>query len=312
MQTRIDRLLPKNDVQITEIPVGGNIRLYVKREDLIHPEISGNKFWKLYYNLEHYLQNSPLNPQLITLGGAYSNHIASVAAFGKISGIKTMGIIRGEELEKNSLDNPTLSIAQQNGMKFRFVSREIYRDKNCLYNTLKSEFPNSLIIPEGGTDEMAVEGIKHMLSGQTKEFDYLCTAVGTGGTVAGLSKFCEDYQRVVGFSVVRDLSLQDTVQKYSGRSNYNLVHADEGGYGKINDGIVRFINDFYSLHGIPLDPVYTGKMMKKLLELIASGFFPEGSRILAFHTGGLQGIAGANQLLKKKNRALIDFEKGHF
>jgi 1-aminocyclopropane-1-carboxylate deaminase len=298
-------IIPEISIPITEIPLNGKVRLFMKREDLIHPHISGNKYWKLFYNINNYLQRKPENPLIITFGGAFSNHIAAVAALGKEVGISTVGIIRGEELADRWAENPTLAFAQKNGMQFRFVSRSAYREKEGLISLLKNEFPQALIIPEGGTNEFAVQGIRHMLNNETKSFDYLCTAVGTGGTVAGISRFASDNQKVLGFMVVDDESLNTRISEFSEKENFELVEAHDGGYGKITDANIRFINGFAEKYGIPLDPVYTGKMMKRILELIEEGFFPDGSRILAFHTGGLQGIEGANALLKKQEKVLI-------
>lgn len=297
--------LPDFTVPVTEIPLGRNIRLFIKREDLIHPEISGNKFWKLFYNINHYLEQKPKKPFIITFGGAFSNHIAAVSAVGKDYGIPTLGIIRGEELQQKWQENPTLSFARKKGMDFRFVTREEYRDKETMVRMLKDEFPAALIIPEGGTNQLAVEGIRHMLNSGTKSFDYLCTASGTGGTVAGISKFAESNQKVLGCKVVDDESLTQKVLELSGRSNFELINAHDGSYGKITDENIRFINSFSETYGIQLDPVYTGKMMKRIFELIEEEYFPENSSILAFHTGGLQGIEGANRMLQKKNRAFI-------
>ena len=293
-------------IPITQIPLQKNIQLFLKREDLIHPQISGNKYWKLFYNINSYLNQNPANPFIITFGGAFSNHIAAVAALGKENQLKTLGIIRGEELQYKWEENPTLELAHQNGMDFRFVSREEYRDKVTSSQILEKEFPNALIIPEGGTNEHAVEGIQFMLTEETKSFDYLCTAVGTGGTVAGISKFAQGNQKVLGFKVVDDHSLYNKVLALSTRNNFELIEANEGKYGKITDENIRFINNFNQNYGIQLDPIYTGKMMKKLFEMIQENYFPAGSKILAFHTGGLQGIYGANELLKKQNRVLID------
>jgi len=297
--------IPSIKIPITEIPLEKNVRLFLKREDLIHPQISGNKYWKLFYNINQYLAKNPENPFLITFGGAFSNHIAAVAALGHQENIKTLGIIRGEELQQKWAENPTLRTAHQNGMEFRFVTREAYRNNLLLSQIFEKEFPGALIIPEGGTNENAVKGIQYMLSEQTKSFDYLCTAVGTGGTVAGISKFAEENQQVLGFKVVDDSSVEDTVFKLSKRNNFKLFEAHDGGYGKISDENIRFINDFKEKYHIQLDPVYTGKMMRHLFNMIASDYFPEGSSILTFHTGGLQGNFGANQLLKKQNRELI-------
>ncbi len=298
--------VPTISIPIIQIPLQKNIQLFLKREDLIHPQISGNKYWKLFYNINSYLYQNAANPFIITFGGAFSNHIAAVAALGKEYNLKTLGIIRGEELQEKWQENPTLKLAHQNGMDFRFVTREIYRDKDFLIQILQKEFPNALIIPEGGTNERAVEGIQFMLNEETKSFDYLCTAVGTGGTIAGISKFAEDVQKVLGFKVVDDQSLYNKVLKLSAKNNFELVEAHDGKYGKITDENIRFINDFKKKFGIQLDPIYTGKMMRKLFEMIEENYFPEGSNILAFHTGGLQGISGANELLRKQNRHLID------
>ena len=299
--------IPEISIPIIEIPLEKNIRLFLKREDLIHPHISGNKYWKLFYNINSYLEPKPENPFIITFGGAFSNHIAATAALGKKFQLKTLGIIRGEELQNKFQENPTLKLAHENGMEFRFVTREAYRNKESLTQILQKEFPEALIIPEGGTNDRAVEGIQYMLNSETKSFDYLCTAVGTGGTVAGISKFAEENQQVLGFKVVDDDSLYNRVVELSKRNNCKLIEAHDGGYGKISDENIRFINVFKEKYGIQLDPIYTGKMMKKIFELIDDNYFPDGSKILAFHTGGLQGIFGANERLKKQNRPLINF-----
>ncbi|MFL9833572.1 1-aminocyclopropane-1-carboxylate deaminase/D-cysteine desulfhydrase [Chryseobacterium terrae] len=297
--------IPKVKIPIQEISLEKNIKLFIKREDLIHPQISGNKYWKLFYNINNYLETQPKNPLIITFGGAYSNHISAVSALGNLSGIKTLGIIRGEELEQKWRDNPTLVFAKRNGMNLKFVTREEYRHKDKLTEFLQQEFPESLIIPEGGTNKNAVQGVKMMLNNDTKDFDYLCTAVGTGGTLAGISEFCEENQKVIGFKVVEDSSLENKISELTSKQNFHLTDAAFGGYGKINDENIRFINDFKVKFDIPLEPVYTGKMMQKLFEMIDTDYFPEGSKILCFHTGGLQGIEGANLLLEKQNRNLI-------
>ena len=297
--------LPKTEIPIQKIK-SGDVEIFLKREDLIHPDISGNKYWKLFYNVNHYLNQKIEKPFIITFGGAFSNHIATVAAFGRIFSIPTMGIIRGEELEARFLENVTLRKAHENGMDFRFVNRTDYRDKDAITEKLRNEFPEALIVPEGGSNLQAVEGVKFMLTEHTKDFDYLCTAVGTGGSIAGISKYAEENQKVIGFTVVRDISLEQKIRELSTKNNFNLIEADYEGYGKISDEIVRFINDFWKQYNIPLDPVYTGKMMMRLFQLVEEGFFPAGSRILAFHTGGLQGIEGANQLLRNKNRNTIE------
>lgn len=297
--------LPTQKIPIQEIPINKNIKLFIKREDLIHPHISGNKYWKLFFNINNYLEKNPEKPYIITFGGAFSNHISAVSAVGNLAGIPTLGIIRGEELKDKWRDNPTLLFAKRNGMNLQFVTREEYRHKEKLTDFLQNEFPDALIIPEGGTNEEALAGVKMMLNDDTKDFDYLCTAIGTGGTIAGISKYCEDNQKVIGFKAVDDDSLENKILELTLKQNFNLINSCFGGYGKIKDENIRFINDFKEKYGIPLEPIYTGKMMQRVFELIDEDYFPEDSKILCFHTGGLQGIEGANLLLEKQNRNLI-------
>lgn len=296
--------LPAPIIQLADI---NGVSVSIKREDLIHQEVSGNKFWKLFFNLEEYLTSTPKNPLVITFGGAFSNHIAATAALGKLLNIKTLGIIRGEELANEWQQNPTLAKAAANGMEFKFISRTRYRDKENFANEIENKFPDALIIPEGGTNENAVEGIRFMVDERTKHFDYLCCPVGTGGTVAGISKFAAKGQKVLGFKVVNDDSLFEKVFALSGSRNFELIEAADGGYGKIKDETVDLVNDYYAKYEIPLEPIYTGKMMRKLLEMIDEGYFEKGTKILAFHTGGLQGIDGANNLLKQTGRKTIKF-----
>ena len=297
--------LLEHKIPIVEIPIESKVRLFIKREDLTHPEISGNKYWKMFYNVKKYLEKEVSERKIITFGGAFSNHIAAAAALGKEFGIKTLGVIRGNELEDSWQENPTLFSAHQNGMSFRFVTRETYRYKERLMAELQEEFPESLVVPEGGTNENAVEGIQYMLTDETKDFDYICSAVGTGGTVSGLSKFAQPHQKIIGFKAVKDNSLENRIKNLSKKDNFTLVDASDGGFGKITDENVRFINEFYQYFGIVLEPVYTGKMLRKIFEMIADDYFPANSKILAFHTGGLQGIEGMNEKLKSKNKTII-------
>ena len=297
--------LLEHKIPIVEIPIESKVRLFIKREDLTHPEISGNKYWKMFYNVKKYLEKEVSERKIITFGGAFSNHIAAASALGNEFGIETLGVIRGNELEDSWQENPTLFSAHQNGMSFRFVTRETYRYKEKMMKELQTEFPESLVVPEGGTNENAVEGIQYMLTDETKDFDYICSAVGTGGTVSGLSKFAQPHQKIIGFKAVKDNSLENRIKNLSKKDNFTLIDASDGGFGKITDENVRFINEFYQYFGIVLEPVYTGKMLRKIFEMIADDYFPANSKILAFHTGGLQGIVGANEMLKKKNRNLI-------
>lgn len=287
------------------------VELFVKREDTIHPFVSGNKFRKLKYNIEEAKQQG--KETLLTFGGAFSNHIAATAAAGKISGFKTIGIIRGDELGKDVTktlsQNETLRNAYENGMQFKFITREAYRNKTseAFINQLKKEFGDFYLVPEGGTNELAVQGCEEILTNEDEKFNYICCAVGTGGTISGLINSAKKHQKVIGFPALKGDFLVDEIQPYvKGSENWSLqTDYYFGGYGKYNEELIRFINEFKEQTTILLDPIYTGKMLFGILDLVAKGAFPVGSKILGIHTGGLQGIAGVNQKLKNKNKELI-------
>lgn len=267
-----------------------DIVLYLKREDLLHPEISGNKFRKLKYN---FLKAKELGVKtMLTFGGAFSNHIAATAAAGKEFGFQTIGVIRGDELKHKYLDNPTLKKAQENGMLLKFITREAYREKTEPYfiADLKKEFAEFYLIPEGGTNALAVKGCEEILKEQDLEFDYICSAVGTGGTIAGLINSVQSSQSVLGFPALKGSFLTAEIDNLVVRRNWKLIHDYHfGGYAKTTPELMRFLNYFRQKTGILLDPVYTGKMMFGIIDLIEKDYFPQGTKILAIHTGGLQG-----------------------
>jgi 1-aminocyclopropane-1-carboxylate deaminase len=286
-----------------------SVKLFIKREDLIHPFISGNKFRKLKYNL---LEAKKLNKKtILTFGGAYSNHIAAVAFAGYESGFKTIGIIRGEELENKIHENPTLSFAQKYGMKFEFISREEYREKDKFldnYHVLKQD-DEIYILPEGGTNDLAVKGCEEIIENSDSIYDYICCSIGTGGTISGLINASLSHQKVLGFPALKGDFLEKDICKFVSKKNWNLIsNYHFGGYAKVTNELIQFINNFYIEYNIPLDPVYTGKMMFGVFDLIKNNYFKENSKILVIHTGGLQGINGMNKLLKSKNLNTISFE----
>ena len=298
-------------VQLVERFEESNISLYVKREDLLHAEVSGNKFRKLKYNLLAAREQNKRT--LLTFGGAFSNHIAAVAAAGKILGFKTIGVIRGEELKKDISatfsQNPTLKYAAEQGMIFKFISRTGYREKESpeFTESLKKEYGDFYLLPEGGTNSLAIKGCEEILNKEDAGFDYICCAVGTGGTIAGIINASLKSQEVLGFPALKGDFLKKEIFKFTLKENWRLENGYHfGGYGKISAQLVDFINDFQKKYHIPLDPVYTGKMFFGIFDLIHSSAFPQNSRILAIHTGGLQGIAGMNKLLLKKGLPLID------
>ena len=301
--------MEKSQNQRIEIIFPNGIELYVKRDDLLHPVISGNKFRKLKYNLQQakFLGHT----KLLTFGGAFSNHIVAVAGAGLSLGFETFGVIRGEELIDKINENPSLKCAQQNGMKFHFVDRTTYRDKSDkkFMESLYDLYGDFYLIPEGGTNELAVKGCEEILTTTDKStFDYVCTAVGTGGTIAGIVNSSTEKQQIIGFSSLKGDFLSDVIRNFVQKKNWN-VNCDYhfGGYGKMTDELIGFLNAFYKQTNVPLDPVYTGKMMYGILDLIQKDYFPPKSKILAIHTGGLQGISGMNDLLRKKNKETINY-----
>ncbi|AUC83582.1 1-aminocyclopropane-1-carboxylate deaminase/D-cysteine desulfhydrase [Lacinutrix sp. Bg11-31] len=283
-----------------------NVELFVKREDAIHSIISGNKYRKLKYNIEAARKEG--KDTLLTFGGAFSNHIAAVAEVGRIYNFKTIGIIRGEELISKINDNSTLKYAQDCGMQFKFISRTDFRNKEDLnfVERLRNEFGDFYNIPEGGTNTLAVKGCEEILTEADSRFDYICAPVGTGGTLSGLINSSKSNQQVLGFSALKGDFLQEDISKFAKQDNWKLItNYHFGGYAKINNELVTFINEFKALNNIRLDPIYTGKMLFGIKDMISNNYFPKGSKILVIHTGGLQGIAGMNNRLKQKNSPLI-------
>ncbi len=292
--------------QSIKLPRKNRAELYIKREDKIHKHISGNKYRKLKYNLQE--ADKLGYTTLLTFGGAFSNHIAAVAFAGQKFGFKTIGVIRGEELQDKVNDNATLKFAKMNGMHFKFVTRSKYRDKTSeeFVEKLKSAFGEFYYIPEGGTNTLAVKGCEEILSDSDNKFDYICCAVGTGGTISGLINSAKPHQQILGFPALKGDFLSGNISKFVTRSNWKLITDFHfGGYAKINVKLIEFINQFKQMQGIPLDPIYTGKLMFGVYKLIQDGFFPKQSKILVIHSGGLQGIAGMNQKLKQKQLPLI-------
>jgi|TARA_B110000503_G_scaffold102536_1_gene153154 1-aminocyclopropane-1-carboxylate deaminase len=287
-----------------------NYQLFIKREDQIHPLVSGNKFRKLKYNLQEarHLQKKTL----LTFGGAYSNHILATAVAGNLKNLQTIGIIRGDELgidvSKTLATNTTLRKAFDHGMKLEFISREAYRNKTTtnFIKNLQERYEDFYLIPEGGTNNLAVKGCEEILTKEDHQFDYICSCVGTGGTIAGIINSAQKHQKVLGFPALKGSFLKNEIQQYS-KSLYNWQLLNDyhfGGYGKYTDELIHFINLFKAATQIPLDPIYTGKMVFGVLDMIKKNRFPNGSKILIIHSGGLQGIEGFNQRLISKQSGL--------
>lgn len=273
------------------------ITLYMKRDDLIHEHVQGNKWRKLKYNL----YDARLNRQntLLTFGGPFSNHIYATAAAAKMFHFKSIGIIRGNEPEVKS---DTLKFAAAQGMDLYYMDREMYRQKDDLTNieSLRVQIGDFYYLPEGGTNLLALEGVGEIIEELQIGYDYICTSCGTGGTLAGLTAALRGKKKVLGFSALKGsdtltANAQSLIKEYTGVEYGNFevnFNYHFGGYAKIDERLVTFIKNFKTNHGIQLEPVYTGKMLYGLFDLINKDYFPKGTRIVALHTGGLQGLCG--------------------
>ena len=287
-----------------------NIEVSVLRDDLNHPIIQGNKFWKLKYNISNAQKKG--NSTILTFGGAYSNHILAVAQAGKEFGFKTIGIIRGEE---NLPLNFTLKTATELGMQLHYIDRTTYKIKHTqdFKDYLRNIYGAFYLIPEGGTNYYAVNGCMEIIK-DSSLYDYVCCPIGTGGTISGITIANKNQSKVIGFpalkngdflkdevhsqinSVTQDEELTDILmESFSLQTDYHF-----GGYAKINDELINFVREFNSIHGFKWDLIYNGKMAFGVFDLIKKNHFPKGSKILLVHTGGLQGINGLEERFKRK------------
>ena len=278
------------------------VTLYIKRDDLIHPQVSGNKWRKLKYNL---LEAKKAGyKKILTFGGAFSNHIYALAAAGKALNMEMIGMIRGEP---QAVLNSTLQFAEGCGMELHYVDRETYRMKNHegFIKTLKERFGDFYLVPEGGTNELALQGVAEMVHEIDIPFDYICTACGTGGTLAGIVEGLKGEATAIGFPVLKGAEfLEEEVKKLlpNNPGNWEMQYEYHfGGYAKIKKPLVQFMQDFEKQFNIPLEPVYTAKMLFGLMDLVEKDYFKRSSTIIAVHTGGLQGLEG---MKKKVERVL--------
>jgi len=281
-----------------------NITVDMLRIDKVHEYVSGNKWYKLKYNLLKAKEEGQTT--LLTFGGAFSNHIHATAVAAKEAGFKSIGIIRGEETQPL---NPTLRLASFMGMEIHYVTRELYKTKNepGFIKGLEEKFGQFYLVPEGGTNQVAIRGAEEILTENlVSSYDYIISAVGTGGTLTGLISKANDNAEVIGISSLKGNFLTTEVKNWLPliKKNYltnwhisNNYHF--GGYAKHTRELIAFINNFKIENGIPLDPIYTGKMMYGIMDMAANRKFKENSKVLAIHTGGLQGIEGFNKRFGK-------------
>lgn len=292
---------------IQEISYKG-VLIKILRLDILHPEIQGNKYYKLKYNLE---KAKELNQDtILTFGGEYSNHIHATALAGIISNFKTIGIIRGDKPIKNTC---TVQDAIQNKMEIHYLNRTDYRiarkivhqkkfeelylllEKNEIYISKKQTY----IIPEGGTNKLAIKGTSEILK-NAKNCDYLtvCTSVGTAGTIAGIITSLGSYKKLIGFPALKGNFFEKEIKNLLDKpyNNWILNHNYHfKGFGAYNNELILFINKFNQDYNIPLCTLYTGKMFYGIFDMIDKGILSNKDKILAIHTGGIQGINAFNE-----------------
>ncbi|MEF3073545.1 pyridoxal-phosphate dependent enzyme [Methylobacter sp. Wu1] len=269
------------------------IELWIKRDDLLHPVISGNKWRKLKYILDQVLSSGAHT--IISMGGAYSNHLHALAYAGHELGLKTIGLVRGEQPDAL---NPTLADLQNWGMELKFVSRSDYRALRHYkgWQDLLGIEPQQYWLPEGGAQALALKGVAELVQEISIPYDVLCVPCGTGTTLAGIVEAVPENVAVIGFAALKNANfLTGDVESLLSRPYTNWqINLDYhfGGFAQVDAELMNFIAAFELKAPISLEPVYTGKMLYGLYDLIAKGYFKPGQRIIAVHTGGLQGKRG--------------------
>lgn len=291
MDTKVQNFLTQWQAQqppitIQTILCTPSVQLDMLRLDLVHPYISGNKWFKLKYNLLEAVKQH--KQTILSLGGAYSNHLHALAYAGHLFGFKTVGIVRGEPI-----DNPTLNDCKQWGMQLHFLSRSNYQLRHELdFNQqLQQDFPEAFFIPEGANNRFGIDGCAEILTEkQYSDYNYISTSVGTGATMEGLLRNAPESMTILGFSALKKCDDVQTHLSSLVEKNFKLFpDVYFGGFAKASSTLFAFQQNFQAQYQIELDRVYTAKMMYQLLDQIEQGFFPNGSKILAIHTGGLQG-----------------------
>jgi len=291
-------------VPVTLPGVSNNVNLFMKRTDLVHPVISGNKWYKMKYNIVE-MKKLGLDT-LLTFGGAFSNHIHAAAHAGKIFGFKTIGLIRGEE---HLPLNPTLQAAVDDGMELHYVDRTTFRKRETeeFLNSIRERFGDVYILPVGGTNKIALKGCAEIIDQIDIDYNYICSASGSGGTFAGLVAGLKGSKQAIAFPALKggeflEKVISDLVSEYTGEtfSNWELnTDYHFGGFAKLSKELIDFTHEFNELNGFELDYIYTNKMMFGIADLIKKGFFKSGETIVAIHSGGLQGNEGMREKVRK-------------
>jgi 1-aminocyclopropane-1-carboxylate deaminase len=305
MWSDLNDLIVPSPIQEVDFPLlkNKNIRLWIKRDDLIHPWVSGNKYRKLKYNLKSAIENKCKT--IVTFGGAFSNHLHATAGACALLGLKSVGIVRGEI----DLNNPTIKFCIERGMNLIPVSRAAYRLKENSQEIMEliQKYPDCYMVPEGGTNQLALRGASEIVDEikiQWSEMpEIISLACGTGGTTAGILSANLLNSKVIAFSALKSSHLESEIKQLSDFKNADKLSVQTdfhfGGYAKWNTELIDFIYDFEKQTDIPLDHVYNGKAMFGLFKLILADYFEPGSTICYIHTGGLQGKDGLKYMAGK-------------
>ncbi len=280
-----------NNIYIQDISqlVNNILNINILRADVLDPVVSGNKWFKLQFYVRDAIAAGKTT--LATFGGPYSNHIIATAKYGASMGLNTVGFIRGE---KPTTLSPTLTDAIQHGMTLHFVSREDFEQREKII--AENQDPNWAWIPEGGYGITGADGAKSMLTiKDSSSYDTIICAVGTGTMMAGLIKAAAPHQKVTGLSVLKnnisiDAAIKALLTKEEANKNFEMIHDYHfGGYAKHKPALIDFMNECYKKMELPLDFVYTAKLMYGVRDLATKGKFEPSSKILVIHSGGLQG-----------------------
>jgi 1-aminocyclopropane-1-carboxylate deaminase len=267
------------------------LKVFIKRDDLIHPIISGNKWRKLKYLLKQAQGENKIH--LVTFGGAYSNHLLATAASAAKFGFKSTGIVRGEEV-----NNDTLFLCRLHGMNLLFTDRESYRDKPALFDQYFADDSEAFFIDEGGASALAAKGCSELIDELTEPYDHIFCACGTGTTAAGIINGITQLKLTTQFHAVPVLKnggfLRNEINRFLTEQVDYQLHTEYhfGGYGKVTEELIKFIEQFVASTGILIEPVYTGKMLYAIYDLVSKKYFKPDSRILVIHTGGIWGLLG--------------------
>lgn len=285
-----------------------HIEVYLQRDDLLHKDVSGNKWRKLKYALKDYDRET--YDGILSFGGAFSNHLAATAAACHLLDIPFVAFVRGEK--PNGL-NSTLAFIESSGAKIEWLNRTDFkelRDKGWPNPDLE-RYSNFMVIPEGGRSDLAIKSCEEITENwEGQAYDFACCSIGTGTTFSGLVNSLTGLQtKCLGFVMLKDQGyLTKEIEGMTTGNNYELIRDYHfNGFGKVTDELIDFLNRFYEKNKIPLDPIYTGKMMYGIANLAENDFFPVGSKIIAIHTGGLQGIKGCNEQRRKKNKSILEY-----